>query len=47
MKTAVGLLCGTTARVPDGERTFIAKGSKDMIKKVVVVLQSLNPVSSL
>ena len=43
MKIAVGLLCGTTARVPDGERTFIAKGSKDMIRKVVV-LQSLNPV---
>lgn len=33
MKTAVGLLCGTT-RVPDGERRFLAKGSKDMIRKV-------------
>ena len=44
MKTAVGLLCGTTARGPDGERTFMAKESKDMIGKVVVVVQSLNPV---
>lgn len=44
MKTAVGLLCGTTARVPDGERTFMAKESKDMIRRVAAVVQSLNPV---
>lgn len=44
MKTAVGLLCGTAARVPDGERTFVAKGSRDMIRKVVVAGQSLSPV---
>ena len=44
VKTAVGLLCGTAAGVPDGERTFMAKGSRDMIRKVVAAGQSLNPV---
>lgn len=44
MKTAVGLLCGTTALECQMEKEHSLKGSKDMIRKVVVVLQSLNPV---